>query len=376
MPTTPRSGGFNASLLQAKLADADLDEAAKPEGAVPANRTDTGLFEATKPEHTVHAGGEVGTVTGSGAVVKVPAFAEKLEQLAQKSRRLGPVMKKVNAHIRKGEIKEAASLLKTVIGFRLSWKDCGVYAGDSKNDGVQDALLNQLNFMQRMKEAGIKGASYPPTENQLLRMFTSRGVKGNPTKALELYRAYASAFHVHPKLGGIPDIEYQKSGGVPEQNGWDHVTGKRVRAASGKCAGRYQNDCEGFAYIADRLLGKDGAGLDTSFVGLAGGGTSGHAVLRVKHGGTYWVASNDKVHGPDSHPKSLYAQAWQKDADGAGAPTRVSVGKTQEKAYKPFRGSDSSAKPATPSPTPPAVEPKQPEPKRTPRRTALDGLFE
>ncbi|MEW5741853.1 MAG: hypothetical protein AB1938_23260 [Myxococcota bacterium] len=142
-----------------------------------------------------------------------------------------------------------------------------------------EALIAQLDFLARMEAAGVK-ADYPPTEAQLVQYFGT--LKKDPKGARDAFSAYAEAFHVHPADAGKGelDIEYRSgSSSVPES--WSEVSGRPAKDQPAHL-GKQLNDCEGFAYLAERLLGAAGF-VVAHHLTTHGGPAGDHGMVSFKH---------------------------------------------------------------------------------------------
>lgn len=182
----------------------------------------------------------------------------------------------------------------------------------------------QTEFVQGMKDAGIK-ASNPPTSDQLKQYFKTFNSDDKREKALDEYENYTNAFHTHTaEVAGqeTKDIKYSKEttflydgkmydskkgaqdaakaagdksptiNGVQtaDASSWNDVNGK------GGHNGRKVQDCEGFAFMSGELLGAAGYNVQQS----SNADTSnehGHAmtVLTDPKSGQTYVTSNNKA---------------------------------------------------------------------------------
>jgi hypothetical protein len=214
------------------------------------------------------------------------------------------------------------------------------------------AVQRQLEFSSRM-QAASPGAQLhmPPNEAEVRAYF--RTLRGDSSRAISEYTAYAQAFHVHigrarnyqgdPWSPSAPDVvysadpnRYQVNSGsahngpdfatVAQANQWaqqnnvqngslttlrssapDHwgdltnTGGNRSVASRGPNAGRYVNDCEGFAYMAQELLGeagftaRAGEGQIASVPARQNAPTSHMMALLRDPSGNPVVVSNDRV---------------------------------------------------------------------------------
>ncbi len=204
-----------------------------------------------------------------------------------------------------------------------------------------DPAKQREAFTKRMGAAGVK-ASNPPTEAQLQAYFKTFDSKDKRAQAAQEFQDYAGAFHVHEANSDRPgDVQYsaektyvvgdktfsnqaeaQKEADkvrkdwveVPtfDASSWKDVSGRPKHSD-----GRHIQDCEGYAYMAQNLLGA--AGYKSTQV--AGGGMdNGHAmaVLRNPDGGDSVVVSNDKTFAGKTEQAAL-KQGWDY-ATGGGQP--------------------------------------------------------
>jgi hypothetical protein len=184
-------------------------------------------------------------------------------------------------------------------------------------DQVKSAqtVRDQLGFLADMRTAGIK-ADYPPTEAQLVKYFKT--LKDKPAAARQAFEAYTENFHVHPGnvKGEDPDIKYSQTKvkrgqseyttDVPHE--WSDVS---KRTAKGSLyAGRQMNDCQGYAFIGEKLLGAAGFKVAHNIAAM-NGTKAAHAMVLFTHPKEkgYTLTTNDKTyHG--SNPKALAQEGF------------------------------------------------------------------
>jgi hypothetical protein len=120
-------------------------------------------------------------------------------------------------------------------------------------------VRDQLEVLSKMQKAGIK-ADYPPTEGQLLDYFKT--LSNNPGAARQAFSDYALSFHAHPSEvpGAGDNIVYSKDNNqhnTHAPDSWSEVA-NRPSKHKAKHIGKQMNDCEGYAFMADKLLGAAG----------------------------------------------------------------------------------------------------------------------
>jgi len=155
-------------------------------------------------------------------------------------------------------------------------------------------VARQLSVARDMQAAGFP-ANMPPSGPQVERYFQSFNPRatppGNPDNALGAFQDYTSAFHVHAAdLGRGTGINYangraetaHSTGGASRPpRDWNEVqpnspgAGQRPNP-TGLHAGQTANDCEGYAFMAQRLLGS--AGFQGRVVNAVNPGQSGNEI--------------------------------------------------------------------------------------------------
>lgn len=210
-------------------------------------------------------------------------------------------------------------------------------------------VLNQLNFLSAMQTAKIK-ADYPPTETQLEDYFKT--LKNNPDAARNAFEAYAQNFHVHPadvKSGGS-SVQYSNDQYNVPQN-WSDVASRPVSVTDNpKHIGKQKNDCEGFALIANKLLGAAGFKVNKYIeafpIPSSGGGANvGHEMVQFTRPGEkgFTLTSNNKVFtGTDQ--KGLSTEGLKSAAGAVSGKEHYYGGKTSLEAKKNMVNKDNELK--------------------------------
>ena len=185
----------------------------------------------------------------------------------------------------------------------------------SENDVKStQTIRDQLEFLSKMQTAGVK-ADFPPTEAQLVKYFGTMNNK--PGDARQAFDDYTHNFHVHPvNVKGAPfDIKYS-SDSVPYGSSgnrytvdvpkdWQAVANRPVKDMKDagdmpQHVGKQINDCQGFAFMAEKLLGAAGFKLEHHITAFPGPQNAGHSMVIFSHPGErgYTVTSNDRsFHG-------------------------------------------------------------------------------
>jgi hypothetical protein len=119
-------------------------------------------------------------------------------------------------------------------------------------------IASQLEFTGRMQQAGVRNLSFPPTDRNVDDYFSS--LRREPaSRVARDYEQYTSAFFVHH--GRTTPLQYDAethriNGSnfethIPED--WNDITSSReIRN------GQRMIDCEGYAYLGQRLLSRAG----------------------------------------------------------------------------------------------------------------------
>ena len=173
-----------------------------------------------------------------------------------------------------------------------------------------ETARDQLEFLSKMQAAGVK-ADYPPTEGQLVDYFKT--LKNNPNAAREAFDSYTQNFHVHPVnvKGADFDIKYsqdkvkygasQSEYTVDVPKDWSSVANRPVTDKGyPQYIGKQMNDCQGFAFMAQKLMGAAGFKLEHHIAVYPGPHGAGHSMAMFTHPPEtgYTVTSNDRsFHG-------------------------------------------------------------------------------
>lgn len=215
----------------------------------------------------------------------------------------------------------------------------------------------QTQFLADMEARGIK-ASNPPSEADLKKYFASYNNDADRGKALDQFENYTRAFHVHTaerKGHETDDVKYS-----PEQSYYynGEVYNKKADAVAAQKAnnnegvlgtvnsadasswsdvskrpdlnGRKVQDCEGFAYMSQSLLGAAGYEVTQSNNVGADGAAHSMTVVKDPSSGKLAVTSNDKViTGGDQN--QMLTKGWEY-AGGTSDPGTFYTGKTQAEA--------------------------------------------
>lgn len=153
----------------------------------------------------------------------------------------------------------------------------------------------QLQFLAKMDGAKIK-ADDPPTLEQLKAYFST--LSNDPKAARAAFEEYTKAFHVHPAVANndpTADVEYGRDsiGALPPKS-WADLEARTADPSSRHLA-KHINDCEGYALMAQELLGAAGFTFKEHLT--ANGGPAGaHAMVAFTHPkepGAFTVTSND-----------------------------------------------------------------------------------
>ncbi|GMU63426.1 MAG: hypothetical protein AMXMBFR34_51890 [Myxococcaceae bacterium] len=227
------------------------------------------------------AGGVGGTTVGKG---KPKVDAAVTDFLKEACRQTTGDLKQAYADLKKAvdagdwgtAAKKAKALLSGKADDQAEAIDEALGLSGTKST---EALIAQLDFLSKLEAAGVK-ADCPPTEAQLVQYFGT--LKKDPRGAREAFAAYAEAFHVHPADAGQGDrdIAYTKGDSrVPES--WGEVTGEKAKGQPAHL-GKHVNDCEGYAFLAETLLGA--AGFTVAHHLTTHGGPAGdHGMVSFKH---------------------------------------------------------------------------------------------
>lgn len=216
----------------------------------------------------------------------------------------------------------------------------------------------QGEFVEAMKARGIQ-ASNPPTQAQLQQYFGTYNNAQERDQALKQFEDYTTAFHVH-----TADVEGHRTDDVkysPEKtyysNGQFFSSQAAARAEARKEGnqnfvgtistrdasswsdvnnrpgynGRKIQDCEGFAYMSQNLLGA--AGYEVTHTNNISPNDGAHSMtlLRNPDGGGLAVTSNNKTFS-GSDQDTLLRQGWDYASGGGKDPGTFHTGTTQARA--------------------------------------------
>lgn len=266
-------------------------------------------------------GARAGQATAAKA--KLPGTVEDFlkDAIASTSGDLKKDYQSIRSCLEKGDYTSAAKIADGLLSGKA----------DDKEEAIDDALslngtnstktmTSQLDFLAGMEKAGIK-PSYPPTENQLTEYFST--MKKDPAGARTAFETYTKAFHAHPSSAGKPkdfDLQY-KDGASRLPDKWSEVAARPIDGQPVNI-GKQMNDCEGFAFMAEKLLGA--AGFTVEHHLTAHGAPAGdHAMVAFKHPSekTFTVASNDRVFTAKTEREG--AEKGFKYASGAETPKKT-----------------------------------------------------
>lgn len=173
------------------------------------------------------------------------------------------------------------------------------------------AMRNQLQFLSQMQKAGIK-ADYPPTEAQLVDYFKT--LKDNPDAARQAFDDYAKRFQVHPvNVSADKDFvihyshedhsvrkgneTFATTTDVPRN--WSDVSARPVSSEHfPQYIARQMNDCKGYAFMAEKLLGAAGFQVAHHLDAAPSKFGDGHMMVAFTHPkerGQFTLTSNDGV---------------------------------------------------------------------------------
>ncbi|MBI2837906.1 MAG: hypothetical protein HYX75_06315 [Acidobacteria bacterium] len=188
----------------------------------------------------------------------------------------------------------------------------------SGSDEAMQTVERQLGFLSKLQEKGIK-ADYPPTQAQLVEYFGK--LKGDPAAARQAFDDYTQTFHTHTadvkgKHNG-EDVVYKSTPKVidgvattsPDQ--WSDVIGRPAEGA--EHVGKQMNDCEGFAFMAEKLLTAAGFTLVGHVAVDAHPPVPSHDMALFKHSGekNVTVTSNNRSFtAPDAMGAARHGYAW------------------------------------------------------------------
>lgn len=216
----------------------------------------------------------------------------------------------------------------------------------------------QSEFVGAMQERGIK-ASNPPTQAQLEQYFATYNNPDEREQALKQFEDYTTAYHVHtadvkghenddvkysPEKTYYSNGQYFESAAAARKEARKEGNQNFVGTISTRDAsswsdvsrrpdynGRRVQDCEGFAYMSQELLGA--AGYEVTHVNNQSpdGGAHSMALLRDPDSQRLAVTSNNKTYsGTDQD--TLLRQGWDYASGGGKEPGTFYTGSTQARA--------------------------------------------
>jgi LysM domain-containing protein len=249
----------------------------------------------------------------------------------------------VKKDIAAGDYTKAFETLKTLM--RTQGEDV-LTENDVKST---ETIRDQLEFLSKMQKAGVK-ADYPPSETQLVKYFET--MKNKPGEARQAFDDYTQNFHVHPVniKGADFDIKYSQDKvpygpnktpytvDVPKD--WSAVNQHPVKdMPEGKnlpqYVGKQMNDCQGYAYMAEKLLGAAGFKLEHHITVFPGPHDAGHSMVIFSHAGEkgYTVTSNDRSFQGDTAKAAAKAgYEYGAGKDNVTGKEHYWVGKTMAEA--------------------------------------------
>lgn len=210
-------------------------------------------------------------------------------------------------------------------------------ATDKKEIGRQ-----QNEFETKMKDAGFK-ASHPPTQAELKDYFASFNSKDKRGKALEEFENYSTAYHVHNtevKGKEKQDVTYSPEKTYVYKGQQYDTKAEALKAAKADPGGtlgtvssadaskwsdiskkpdhngRKVQDCEGFAYMSQELLGAAGYQVTHS---SNKGNEGAHSMTAVKDpdSGKQYATSNNRTFAGDTQEEAL-RKGWKSVGTGDG----------------------------------------------------------
>lgn len=206
-----------------------------------------------------------------------------------------------------------------------------------------ETVRDQLEFLSKMQAAGVK-ADYPPTEAQLVDYFKT--LKSNPDGARAAFDSYAQNFHVHPVniKGADFDIKYsqdkvkygasQSEYTVDVPKDWSSVGNRPVKDHP-QYIGKQMNDCQGFAFMSEKLLGAAGFKLEHHIAVYPGPHDAGHSMVMFTHPPEkgYTVTSNDRsFHGTNAKDVAKQGYEYAAGKDNVTHKEHFYTGKTMAEA--------------------------------------------
>jgi hypothetical protein len=273
-----------------------------------------------------------------------PTSKPQTEALNQAVKDVKDTMKSVDQLMVEGKYGDAKKQLEDLMKKQYKYEG-GVFTGEHAmrtmkgvgQDSIDttNSLISQLGYVDKMQKAGIQ-AQVPPTEQQMKDYFATFKTSPSAQKtadAKQAFRDYVDAFHIHiVKSTGdaTKDIVYSPDNpkvgrDYNTANSWKEVTTDRTVDTNGKHAGKYVNDCEGYAYLSETLFGAAGFKVKGYVSGVQDDNLAHIMVLLEDPQGKPAVTSNEgvydhsnvKVSGkkPNEQTVELLEAGW----GGAGA---------------------------------------------------------
>lgn len=241
---------------------------------------------------------------------KAPGEVELKSLTTNQREGLLKFFKDTHTQLAEGNYSEAGELLKNVTDGDFS----GALTESWQTGGMElykatEALQVQVAFTTQMQARLKRPVSFPPTEKQLQDYFSTFNSTTERPKACKAFAEYAGAFHIpqHQLTPRKLDMEYSDKGDVSTRkvpDSFDEVTKKRKVSPWNSMSeevylgGRYLNDSEGYAHMAEKLLGA--AGYKLTHVTVCGK-ISNHAMVALQdpEDKRWRVASNGNTYEGD-----------------------------------------------------------------------------
>ena len=304
------------------------------------NQGATTATKAPIPKHADQLFKDVDKSNGYDQQLVPPNNEQYKKDLDTAASEVKKTMQEAKLLISQGKYETAKQHLEATLSKKFGSLD-GEHALRSMKGLGQEAidttrsLISQLDFTAKMQKAGIQ-TSMPPTEKQLKDYFATFKTNPGPQTTAEAKKAfteYIEAFHVHPaKSSGDSkaDVVYSsdktKTDGkdFKTANSWKEVTTDRDTVKTGQYAGRSVNDCEGYAYLSETLLGAAGFKVKGYVTGQQQDGPAHIMVLLDDPQGKPVVTSNEGLYDAsnvrmDPDPKQAVRDLLDAGWSGAGA---------------------------------------------------------
>jgi hypothetical protein len=253
----------------------------------------------------VYADSGGGSGSGKPPVQKSPAELPEIKSMLTHPQKNSPstqVLPAVQKDIEAGKYTDAFQKLDNLI------KTKGDNLWDDEKAPIS-TVRDQLEFLSQMQKAGVK-ADYPPTEAQLVEYFKT--LKDQPAAARQAFDDYAHRFQVHPANIATADFVMHYSHGqqsvdrggttidvttdVPRS--WSDVASHPVSNEHfPQYIGKQMNDCKGYAFMAEKLLGAAGFTVVHHIDAAPSKFGDGHMMVSFSHPGEkdLTLTSNDGV---------------------------------------------------------------------------------